>query len=135
NMWLNGSPYWNGIQMDEAALPVLLVDLAMRNGALKAAERAHYWSMIRRAIGYLVRNGPVSPQDRWEEDAGYSPFTLGAQIAALVVAADDAERNGQPGLATYLRETADAGNASLESWIYVTDTALAASCGVTGYYV
>lgn len=135
NMWLDGSPYWDGVQMDEAALPVLLVDLAMRNGALKPAERDHYWSMIRRAIGYIARNGPVSPQDRWEEDAGYSPFTLGAEIAALLVAADCADANRLPDMATYLRETADAWNASLESWMYVTRTPLAVQCGVDGYYV
>ncbi|MEP7310285.1 MAG: glucan 1,4-alpha-glucosidase [Acidobacteriota bacterium] len=135
NMWLDGSPYWTGIQMDEVALPVLLVDLAMRCGALMAGEGEEYWPMARRALGYIVRNGPVSPQDRWEEDAGYSPFTLGAEIAALIVGADDAERNGHPGIAAYLRETADAWNASLDSWIYVTDTSLAATCGVAGYYV
>ncbi len=39
NMWLDGSPYWTGIQMDEAALPVLLVDLAARCGALRPGER------------------------------------------------------------------------------------------------
>jgi glucoamylase len=135
NMWLDGSPYWDGIQMDEAALPVLLVDLAMRHGALKPAERDHYWGMIRRAIGYIVRNGPVSPQDRWEEDAGYSPFTLGAEIAALIVAADYADAMSLPDIATYLRETADAWNASLEDWMYVTGTSLARECGVDGYYV
>ena len=135
NMWLDGSPYWDGIQMDEAALPVLLVDLAMRNGALKSAECDHYWLMIRRAIGYIVRNGPVSPQDRWEEDAGYSPFTLGAEIAAILVAAEYAEAMGLPDIATYLRETADAWNASLEDWMYVTGTPLAVQCGVEGYYV
>jgi glucoamylase len=121
--------------MDEAALPVLLVDLAARCGALKPDECEEFWPMIRRAVGYIVRNGPVSPQDRWEEDAGYSPFTLGAEIAALVVAADDADANGHGGIAGYLRETADVWNASLEDWIYVTDTSLAGNCGVTGYYV
>src|SRR5579862_2930352 len=40
NMWLDGSPYWNGVQMDEAALPVLLVDLAERSGAIKPRDRA-----------------------------------------------------------------------------------------------
>jgi glucoamylase len=30
NMWLDGRPYWNGSQMDEAAFPVLLVDLLRR---------------------------------------------------------------------------------------------------------
>src|SRR5439155_18023261 len=46
NMWLDGSPYWTGIQMDEAALPILLVDLATRVGALTTAERAGFSSMV-----------------------------------------------------------------------------------------
>src|SRR2546422_7215096 len=37
------------------------------------------------------RNGPVTQQDRWEEDGGYSPFTLAAEIAGLLAAADFAE--------------------------------------------
>src|SRR5258708_546244 len=74
NMWLDGSPYWHGIQMDEGALPVLLVDLAVRTGALKARERARYWTMIRPAVGFIVRHGPGSPPDRGEEHPGYSPL-------------------------------------------------------------
>ena len=49
--------------------------------------------MIRSAAIYLVKNGPVAMQDRWEEDPGYSPFTLAATISALLVAADFAEKN------------------------------------------
>ena len=95
-MWLDGTPYWHGIQMDETALPILLVDLAAREGALdSAASATRYWPMVRRAAGFLVRNGPVSPQDRWEEDPGYSPFTLAAEIAALLVAADLADGSGE----------------------------------------
>ena len=45
-------------------------------------------SMVRLAAGYIVKNGPISQQDRWEEDAGYSPFTLSVEVAALLVAAD-----------------------------------------------
>jgi glucoamylase len=135
NMWLDGSPYWTGIQMDEAALPILLVDLIARAGALTPSACREFWPMVQRAAGFLVRGGPVSPQDRWEEDAGYSPFTLGAEIAALIVAADAADVNHEPGMATYLRETADAWHASLDDWLYVTDTPLARQCGVDGYYV
>ncbi len=40
NMWSDGSPYWNGIQMDETALPILLVDLAHREGALAEGDVA-----------------------------------------------------------------------------------------------
>ena len=82
-----------------------------------------------------MRNGPVTQQDRWEEDAGYSPFTLAVEIAALLVAADLAETNNEPGAAAYLRETADTWNANIERWVYVTGTELAKRIGVEGYYV
>ncbi|MFI5179570.1 MAG: glycoside hydrolase family 15 protein, partial [Vicinamibacterales bacterium] len=135
NMWLDGTPYWTGIQMDETALPILLVDLASREGALGADDRRDFWPMVERAAGFLVRNGPVSPQDRWEEDPGYSPFTLAAEISALLAAADLADERGAPAMARYLRETADAWNASIEDWIYVTGTDVARARGVEGYYV
>ncbi len=135
NMWLDGTPYWGGIQMDEAAFPILLVDLGRREGALKPDDVARFWPMVRRAAGFLVCNGPVTQQDRWEEDPGYSPFTLAVEIAALLVAADLADLNGEPAIAAYLRETADAWNAGIERWTYVTDTGLARQVGVEGYYV
>ncbi len=114
NMWLDGSPYWNGIQMDETALPVLLIDLARREKALSEADTIWFWPMVRKAAGYLVRNGPVSPQDRWEEDPGYSPFTVGAEIAALLTAAELADLNHEAAMGTYLREVADGWNSSIE---------------------
>src|ERR1041384_6002041 len=135
NMWLDGTPYWHGVQMDETALPILLVDLAARHGVIDGAERDGYWPMVRRAAVFLARNGPVTPQDRWEEEPGYSPFTLATEIAALLVAADLAEATANITAATYLRETADAWNASIERWLYVTGTELAIQHGVEGYYV
>ncbi|QJW93159.1 glycoside hydrolase family 15 protein [Frigoriglobus tundricola] len=135
NMWLNGGPYWNGVQLDETALAILLLDLARRAGAVDSGAAARFWPMVRRATGYLVRNGPATPEDRWEHDGGYSPFTLGAEIAALVVAADMATEHGEPALGEYLCETADLWNAAIEEWTYVTGTALAKRVGVEGYYV
>lgn len=135
NMWLDGTSYWNGIQMDETAFPILLVDLAARTGALDSGDIQRYWPMVRRAVGFLIRNGPVTAQDRWEEDAGYSPFTLAVEIAALLVAADLAKRQNEPDLAAYLLETADSWNEDIDRWCYVTDSELAHQLGVTGYYV
>ncbi len=135
NMWLDGSPYWNGIQMDETALPVLLVDLARREKALSATDVARLWPMVRRAATYLVRNGPVSPQDRWEEDPGYSPFTVAAEIAALLAAADLADAHREPAIATYLRETADVWYVSIDRWMYVSGTDWCQQYQVKGYYV
>jgi len=135
NMWLNGSPYWNGIQMDETALPILLVDLAYRERALGSTDLERFWPMVRQAAGYLVRNGPVSPQDRWEEDPGYSPFTVAAEIAALLAAADLAEVNHEAAIAAYLRETADVWQASVDRWMYVAGTDWCRKFNVGGYYV
>jgi glucoamylase len=91
--------------------------------------------MVRRAAAFLARNGPVSPQDRWEEAPGYSPFTIATEIAALLVAADLADVTANKMAADYLRETADAWNASIERWLYCSGTALAQEHGVDGYYV
>ncbi len=135
NMWLDGTPYWNGIQMDETAFPILAVELAYRGGALEADDQKRLWPMVRRAACYLVKNGPVTPQDRWEEDPGYSPFTLAAEVAALVAAADFADLNGETATAGYLREIADTWNANIERWTYVEDTEFAREVGVEGYYV
>jgi glucoamylase len=134
NMWLDGRPYWHGIQMDETALPILLVDLAARHGVLDTRWRDDLWPMVRKAAAFLVRNGPVSPQDRWEEQPGYAPFTVATEIAALLVAADLAEAASNMTAAEYLRETADAWNASIERWLYVAGTELARLHGVDGYY-
>jgi glucoamylase len=135
NMWLDGTPYWRGIQMDETALPILLVDLAFRHGVLDAGGRDALRPMVRRAAAFLARNGPVSPQDRWEEAPGYAPFTIATEIAALLVAAELADGGLNTPAADYLRETADAWNASIERWLYVSDTELARQHEVDGYYV
>ncbi|HET9010798.1 MAG TPA: glycoside hydrolase family 15 protein, partial [Gemmatimonadaceae bacterium] len=132
NLWLDGTPYWNAVQMDEIAFPIFFAELLRREGQLEDLDP---WPMIRGAAGFLVRNGPVTGQDRWEENAGYSPFSLAVQISALLVAADFAERAEESALAELLRTTADAWNASIERWTYVTNTRLATECGVEGYYV
>ncbi len=135
NMWLDGSSYWNGIQMDETALPILLVDQAFREKVLTPDRAAHYWPMIRKAACFIVQNGPVSQQDRWEEDPGYTPFTIAAQIAALLAAADHADLNGEPRTADYLRQTADIWNDSIERWLYASNTDWCERFKVSGYYV
>jgi glucoamylase len=135
NAWLDGSAYWPGIQMDECAFPLLLVDVLRRAGHLPRAKLLAFMPMIERAASYVVRNGPVTGEDRWEEDAGYSPFTLAVEIAALLAAADMFDVCGKAEPANYLRETADVWNDQIERWTYVTGTSLCEELGVEGYYV
>ena len=135
NMWLDGRPYWDGLQMDETAFPILLVDLMRREspGCFEHADR--WWPMVRKAAAFIVTNGPVTQQDRWEEDGGYSPFTLAAEISALLIAADMAQSMGQPEPAEFLRQNADTWNDNIERWTYAVNTDLARQAGVEGYYV
>jgi glucoamylase len=135
NSWLDGRPYWKGVQLDETAFPILLYDLLLRTGAIKKADIARYDAMVAAAAGYIVRNGPATPQDRWEEDAGYSPFTLAAEIAALLAAADAMEAAGKTAMAGYLREVADGWNEQIENWTYAVDTVLSRKLGIDGYYI
>jgi glucoamylase len=129
NQWLGGKGYWEGLQLDETAFPVLLAVALDERNALEGTEVR---DMICRALSFLVRNGPVSEQDRWEENAGLNTFTLAVCISALVA--------GAPYLPAEGRElalaVADYWNARLESWTSVgEDTPLARIYGVPGYYV
>ena len=53
--------------------------------------------MVLKAAGYLIHHGPVTPEERWEENSGYSPSTLAAHIAALICAAAFARGRGPAG--------------------------------------
>ena len=132
NMWLDGSPYWEGLQLDETALPILLADLLKREGCV---EGLNIWPMIYRAAIFLANHGPITEQDRWEENNGYTPFTLATLIAGLVVAADFFDQQQMGEEAESLRQMADWWNESLDRWLYVEGTPLAEECGVEGYYV
>ena len=135
NYWLDGAPYWGGVQLDECAFPMLLLDMARREGALGLPDLQPFWPMVKRAAGFVLRTGPRTKQDRWEENAGYTPFTLAVAIAALLAAAEIAEACDVEALPALLRDTADAWNEQIEDWIYVEDTRLAREAGVRGYYI
>ena len=135
NMWLEGIPYWKGIQMDEIALPVIMVHTSFKRKFLSDARCKRYWPIVKKALQYIVKNGPFTPQDRWEEEEGYTPFSLAAQIAALLAGADLAETHGDKKTAMYCRETADYWNENIERWLYVSGTSLCNELEVDGYYM
>jgi len=115
-MWLDGTPYWQGVQMDETALPILLIDMIRREGALHDDDLARFWPMVRKAASFLVCNGPVTQQDRWEEDPGLFAVHLGRRKSPRCwAAADLADANDESAVATLsAAETADAWNANVD---------------------
>ncbi|WP_018465982.1 glycoside hydrolase family 15 protein [Calidithermus timidus] len=129
NFYPDGRPYWTGLQLDEVALPVLLAARLAEEGGL--SEEALVRRMVHRALGFIARNGPYSPQDRWEENAGANPFTLGVQVAALVAGANLLEEPHQ----SYALSLADAWNARIEEWTFGENTPLDQQHGVRGHYV
>jgi len=104
NFWIDGTAYWTGVQLDEAAFPILLAWRLSEVGALDGFDP---YPMVLAAAGFLVREGPATPQERWEENAGYSPSTLASNIAALTCAACMARERGHEVTAEFLQDYAD----------------------------
>ncbi|MBO1438003.1 glycoside hydrolase family 15 protein [Meiothermus sp. CFH 77666] len=129
NFYPDGRPYWQGLQLDEVALPVLLAARLAEEGHL--SERVGAARMVQQALRFIANNGPYSPQDRWEENAGANPYTLGVQVAALVAGAaflEEPERS-------YALSLADDWNARIEEWTFVQNTPLDQQYGLRGHYV
>jgi hypothetical protein len=113
NSLLNGkkAPDSGGDQLDESAYPILM--------ALQAGlDRDHtlYTGHIRAAADFVVAHGPAFGSERWEEQGGYSPSTIAAEIAGLVAAGVIADRNGDPARANVYRATADHFQRSIKGW-------------------
>jgi glucoamylase len=128
NQWLGGKAYWQGMQLDEVAFPVLLALCLMERGALKGIVINN---MVQSALGFIARSGPASPQDRWEEDAGINTFTLAVCIAALVAGAPLLQAEARD----FALALADYWNVRLEDWTAVYGSTLARRLNVKGYYV
>lgn len=129
NCWVDGRPYWTGIQLDEVAFPLIL---AWRLMDARLLDDFDPYPMVRAGASYLIKRGPASPQERWEEDAGISPSTLAAEIAALVCAAEFATARGDEVTARLCLKTADYWASNIEQWTYTTRGTLG---GCSEYYV
>lgn len=113
NFWVDGTPFWRGVQLDEVAYPVVL---AWRLKEAHALRQFDPYPMVLGAARFLVERGPATEQERWEEIAGYSPSTLAIHISGLVCAADFARGRGREDTAKFLEEYADFLEAHIERW-------------------
>ncbi len=131
NSWIDGTAYWSGFQLDEIAVPILLAWRLHREGVTLGLFDPCI--MILRAVAYLILHGPVTAQERWEENAGYSPSTLATVIASLVCAAEFAKDHDDPGTADFILAYADWLTAHLEEWTVTTQGELVE--GVRRHYI
>ena len=121
NFWIDGTAYWSGIQLDEVAFPIIL---AWRLWKLDGLGDFDVFPFVERAAGFLVRYAPITQQERWEENAGYSPSTLAAVIAGLICAADLARNARAVEIAGFLETYADWLEAHLDEWTTTDDGVL-----------
>ncbi len=119
NCWLSGIPHWGGLQMDETAMPIILAWRLWKENKINAAD--YYASFIKPAAEFISHYGPWTQQERWEENAGCSPSTIAAEIAALVCAADFAQISNDPGAAQWYLKKADEWASSIESWTFTSN--------------
>ena len=119
NSRVDGTPVWGGLQLDEVTLPIVLAHQLGRSDA-------QVWAHVKRAADFLLsfqqdgNSAPWSPQERWENQSGYSPATIAAEIAGLVCAAQIAQANGDAASAQRYLATADAWQARVKGWTVTT---------------
>ena len=136
NMWLDGTPYWSGVQMDETAFPDPAggASLARRHArhrqsravlADASAARPAFWYATAQSRSRIAgRKMRAIRRSRWRSRSPRCSSPPTSRIS-----------DGQPEQARYLRETADAWKRVIERWTYVRATPLAQQVGVAGYYV
>jgi glucoamylase len=114
NSWLDGLPVGGSLQMDQVGFPLILAH------ELRRFDRETYQKHIKPAADFIVKNGPTTPQERWEEKGGYSPSTIAAEIAGLVCAAEIAKKNNDFESAEKWLKVADDWAANVEKWTVTT---------------
>jgi glucan 1,4-alpha-glucosidase len=117
NSLVNGktAPDSFNTQLDETAYPILMAQQLGLTGSTL------YSSHIKPAANFLVSHGPSYGPERWEEQDGYSPSTIAAEIAGLVAAADIARANNDGASAALWLGVADDWQRSIKGWTVTTN--------------
>jgi glucoamylase len=110
NSRVDGRPIGGGLQMDQSAFPLILAY------QLGRTDRVTWRKHIKPTADFIIKRGPATGQDRWEEKSGYSPATIAAEIAGLVCAARIARIQGEPQSARAYLQEADEWAREVERW-------------------
>jgi glucoamylase len=110
------APDTGGLQLDETSYPILM---DWQSGL--AHDASLYTNHVIPAADFLVAHGPSDGVERWEEQPGYSPSTISAEIAGLTAAAKIATVNNDLPHARVYQATADDFARNIKAWT-VTST-------------
>ena len=115
NTYVNGETRWVGEQMDNVSFPQVMAYHLWERG-VSFDDVAYDFENLRLSADYVAQNGPATSQERWEEEAGYSPSTIAAEIAGLVCAGTVAMDTGHEADALSWFALADQWTNVVESW-------------------
>ena len=102
-------------QLDECAYPLIMAL------AVGLTDNGYYKAHIAPAANFVASHGPSFGPERWEEQSGFSPSTISAEIAGLIAAAIIADKNGDHDSARVWRATADEFQRNLKKWTLTTN--------------
>ncbi len=119
NTWVDGQTSWTGYQLDQSGFPILLVSRLVELGLVGYPE---FQSMVIKAAESMVRRGPLTDMDRWEENKGISPNSLAIACQGLLEAAWLEKENPQRSQ-TYV-STCQSWRENLYYWTFVTSGSL-----------
>ncbi|HEY1487915.1 MAG TPA: glucodextranase DOMON-like domain-containing protein [Micromonosporaceae bacterium] len=121
NSLVNGAsaPDTGGDQLDETSYPILMAYLTGLDTKSKA-DRKLWTDHIKPAADFVVAHGPSFGVERWEEQSGYSPSTIAAEIAGLTAAAEIASKQGDSADALLYHAVADDFQRNVKTWTATT---------------
>jgi glucan 1,4-alpha-glucosidase len=115
NTYLNGRTRWGGEQMDNISFPAVMAYHIAEHG-YEFEDLPYDYVNVKRSADYVARNGPPTAQERWEEEAGYSPSSIAAEIAGLACAGKLAVDEGELADALIWFGLADNWTRNVETW-------------------
>ncbi|WP_280585217.1 glycoside hydrolase family 15 protein [Halorubrum sp. Boch-26] len=127
NTYIDGRTRWGGEQMDNIAFPSVMAWQLYEHGTAPA-DADYTYDQVRRSLGYIAAHGPETAQERWEEEAGFSPSSIAAEVAGLVCGAalalaeaDRIESGGSPAGGSRDEPAPDELRADALAWLGLAD--------------
>ncbi|MGA9859680.1 MAG: glucodextranase DOMON-like domain-containing protein [Solirubrobacteraceae bacterium] len=124
------APDTGGLQLDETSYPILM---DWQSGL--ASDGSLYRNHVIPAADFLLAHGPSDGVERWEEQSGYSPSTISAEIAGLTAAAHIAKVNGDALRARLYQATADYFAHNIKAWDVTSTGSWNSVFGVSRYFI
>ncbi len=124
------APDTGGLQLDECSYPILM---DWQSGL--AGDRQLYLQHVIPAADFVVAHGPSDGSERWEEQSGYSPSTIAAEIAGLTAAAAIARVQGDIPRARLYQATADDYARNIKAWTVTTNGPYINPPSVPSYFI